>query len=189
MMCAMVKKGLLGAALGTGALFLVFGTSAPSYVKTAFHKVRQQCPECGSPAIRNRSGTAGDRRSEADVRSEQGNAGPGRDRGRAPREGSRRRFRPTWIARRRRSFPCVIRSRRAKFGWPATSRTPRAGPRPNWPIASIISGTRRTCSSRRPRSWKPSGGPSRLLTSNWPICKSRSRPCWPSWPRSKPACR
>ena len=40
MMCAMVKKGLLGAALGAGALFLVFGTSAPSYVKTAFHKVR-----------------------------------------------------------------------------------------------------------------------------------------------------
>jgi predicted nucleic acid-binding Zn-ribbon protein len=40
MMCAMVKKGLLGAALGTGALFLVFGTSAPSYVRTAFHKVR-----------------------------------------------------------------------------------------------------------------------------------------------------
>jgi len=36
----MVKKGLLGAALGTGALFLVFGISAPSYVKTAFHKVR-----------------------------------------------------------------------------------------------------------------------------------------------------
>jgi len=40
MMCAMVKKGLLGAALGTGALFLVFGTSTQSYVKTAFHKVR-----------------------------------------------------------------------------------------------------------------------------------------------------
>ena len=40
MMCAIVKKGLVGAALGAGALFLVFGTSAPSYVKTAFHKVR-----------------------------------------------------------------------------------------------------------------------------------------------------
>jgi len=36
----MVKKGLLGAALGAGTLFLVFGTSAPFYVKTAFHKVR-----------------------------------------------------------------------------------------------------------------------------------------------------
>jgi len=40
MMCAMVKKGLVGAALSAGALFLVFGTSAPSYVKTAFHKVQ-----------------------------------------------------------------------------------------------------------------------------------------------------
>jgi len=40
MMCAMVKKGLVGAALASGALFLVFGTSAPSYVKTAFHKVQ-----------------------------------------------------------------------------------------------------------------------------------------------------
>ncbi len=38
--CSMVKKGILGAALGAGALYLAFGTSAPSYVKTAFHKVR-----------------------------------------------------------------------------------------------------------------------------------------------------
>jgi len=36
----MVKKGLLGAALSAGALYLVFGTSAPSYVRTAFHKFR-----------------------------------------------------------------------------------------------------------------------------------------------------
>jgi len=40
MACSMIKKGLLGAALGAGALYLAFGTSAPSYVKTAFHKVR-----------------------------------------------------------------------------------------------------------------------------------------------------
>src|SRR6516225_3783781 len=40
MVCSMVKKGLIGAALGAGALFLVFGTHAPSYMKTAFHKVR-----------------------------------------------------------------------------------------------------------------------------------------------------
>jgi chromosome segregation ATPase len=41
MVCSIVKKGLLGAALGAGTLFLVFGTAAPSYVKTAFHKGRQ----------------------------------------------------------------------------------------------------------------------------------------------------
>lgn len=40
MVCSMMKKGLMGAALGAGALALVFGTSAPSYVKTAFHKAR-----------------------------------------------------------------------------------------------------------------------------------------------------
>lgn len=40
MVCSMVKKGMLGAALSAGALYLVFGTSAPSYVRTAFHKVR-----------------------------------------------------------------------------------------------------------------------------------------------------
>jgi len=45
----MVKKGLLGAALGTGALFLVFGTSAPSYVKTAFHRVRQNAKDAVDP--------------------------------------------------------------------------------------------------------------------------------------------
>jgi chromosome segregation ATPase len=36
----MVKKAVLGAALSAGALYMVFGTSAPSYVRTAFHNVR-----------------------------------------------------------------------------------------------------------------------------------------------------
>ena len=49
MVCSMVKKGLLGAALGAGTLFLVFGTSAPSYVKTAFHKVRQSAKDAVAP--------------------------------------------------------------------------------------------------------------------------------------------
>ncbi len=40
MACSMMKKGLLGATLGAGALYLAFGTSAPSYVRTAFHKFR-----------------------------------------------------------------------------------------------------------------------------------------------------
>ena len=40
MVCKVMKKGLLGAALTAGALYLAFGTSAPSYVRTAFHKVR-----------------------------------------------------------------------------------------------------------------------------------------------------
>lgn len=39
-MCKMVKKSALGALLVAGTLGLLFGTSAPSYVKTAFHKVR-----------------------------------------------------------------------------------------------------------------------------------------------------
>src|SRR6185437_3496606 len=38
--CSVVKKGLAVAALAAGALYLAFGTSAPSYVRTAFHKVR-----------------------------------------------------------------------------------------------------------------------------------------------------
>ena len=41
MVCSLVKKGVIGAALGAGALLLVFGTRAPSYVKTAFTKVRR----------------------------------------------------------------------------------------------------------------------------------------------------
>jgi DNA repair exonuclease SbcCD ATPase subunit len=40
MACSMIKKGLLGATLGAGALYLAFGTDAGSYVKTAFHRVR-----------------------------------------------------------------------------------------------------------------------------------------------------
>lgn len=39
-MCKMVKKGVLGTLLVAGTLGLLFGTAAPSYVKTAFHKVR-----------------------------------------------------------------------------------------------------------------------------------------------------
>jgi len=40
MACSLIKKGLLGAALGAGTLYMAFGTSAPSYVRTAFHRVR-----------------------------------------------------------------------------------------------------------------------------------------------------
>ena len=40
MACSMIKKGVLGATLGAGALYAAFGTSAPGYVRTAFHKVR-----------------------------------------------------------------------------------------------------------------------------------------------------
>jgi len=49
MVCSLVKKGLLGAALGAGALYLAFGTSATSYVKTAFCKVRQTAKESIDP--------------------------------------------------------------------------------------------------------------------------------------------
>jgi chromosome segregation ATPase len=41
----MVKKAVVGTALGAGALFLVFGTHAPSYVRTAYHKVRQNAKD------------------------------------------------------------------------------------------------------------------------------------------------
>jgi len=41
----MVKKGVLGAALTAGALYLAFGTSAHSYVRTAFHKVRHSAQD------------------------------------------------------------------------------------------------------------------------------------------------
>jgi len=40
MICKVAKKGLAGLALGTGLLYLAFGTHAPSYVRTAFHKAR-----------------------------------------------------------------------------------------------------------------------------------------------------
>jgi len=48
MVCKMVKKGLMGAALTAGGLYLVFGTHAPSYVKTAFHKVRERADDAVS---------------------------------------------------------------------------------------------------------------------------------------------
>lgn len=40
MVCKMVKKGVIGAAVLAGTSFLLFGTHAPSYVRTAFHKAR-----------------------------------------------------------------------------------------------------------------------------------------------------
>lgn len=45
MICSMVKKSVVGAAVGAGALYLAFGTHAPSYVKTAFHKVRHSAKD------------------------------------------------------------------------------------------------------------------------------------------------
>src|SRR5262249_33995437 len=58
MVCSLVKKGLLGAALGAGTLFLVFGTSAPSYIKTAFCKMRQAAKDSIDPQLEiERAGT------------------------------------------------------------------------------------------------------------------------------------
>jgi len=45
MVCSAIKKAVLGAALSAGALYLVFGTSAPSYVRTAFHRVRHNAKD------------------------------------------------------------------------------------------------------------------------------------------------
>jgi len=44
-----IKKAVLGTALGAGTLFMVFGTSAPSYIKTAFCKVRQTAKDSIDP--------------------------------------------------------------------------------------------------------------------------------------------
>jgi chromosome segregation ATPase len=49
MACSLMKKGLLGAAMGAGALYLAFGTSAPSYVQTALHRGREAIKSTTSP--------------------------------------------------------------------------------------------------------------------------------------------
>jgi len=49
MVCSIVKKAVLGAALGAGALYMAFGTSAPSYVCTAFHRVRHNAQDAVPP--------------------------------------------------------------------------------------------------------------------------------------------
>jgi len=49
MACSIMKKGLLGATLGAGALYLAFGTSAPSYVRTGFHRFRDTVKHEVSP--------------------------------------------------------------------------------------------------------------------------------------------
>ncbi|MGE3821492.1 MAG: hypothetical protein AB7I30_18940, partial [Isosphaeraceae bacterium] len=41
MVCKMAKKVMLGAALTAGGIYLVHGTSAPNYIRTAFHKARE----------------------------------------------------------------------------------------------------------------------------------------------------
>jgi chromosome segregation ATPase len=49
MACSLMKKGLLGAAMGAGALYLAFGTSATSYVRTAIHRLRDTTKSMTSP--------------------------------------------------------------------------------------------------------------------------------------------
>ena len=49
MACSIIKKGILGASLGAGALYLAFGTSAPSYVRTGFHRFRDTVKHEVSP--------------------------------------------------------------------------------------------------------------------------------------------
>jgi chromosome segregation ATPase len=45
MVCSLIKKAVLGAALSAGAMYLVFGTSAPSYIRTAFCRVRHNAKD------------------------------------------------------------------------------------------------------------------------------------------------
>src|SRR4051794_31279609 len=45
MACRFIKKGLTAGLLGGGALALLFGRAAPSYVKTASHKVRHNAKD------------------------------------------------------------------------------------------------------------------------------------------------
>jgi len=48
MVCSLIKKAVLGTALSAGAMYLVFGTSAPSYIRTAFcgvrHNIKNKVP-------------------------------------------------------------------------------------------------------------------------------------------------
>src|SRR5262249_45009214 len=48
MVCSLVKKAIVGAALSAGAMYLVFGTSAPSYVRNAFHRERHNAKDAVS---------------------------------------------------------------------------------------------------------------------------------------------
>jgi len=45
----MIKKAVLGATLSAAALYMAFGTSAPSYVRTAFHRVRHNAQDAVPP--------------------------------------------------------------------------------------------------------------------------------------------
>jgi chromosome segregation ATPase len=45
MMCKTIKKGVVGAGLGALVLGVLFGTSAPHYVRTAVHKVRSNAQD------------------------------------------------------------------------------------------------------------------------------------------------
>ena len=47
--CSLIKKAVVGTALGAGALYLAFGTSAPSYLSTAFHRVRHSAKSAVPP--------------------------------------------------------------------------------------------------------------------------------------------
>jgi chromosome segregation ATPase len=52
MVCSLIKKAVLGAALGAGALYLTFGTSAPSYVRTAFCRFQHNADNAVSPQFK-----------------------------------------------------------------------------------------------------------------------------------------
>ena len=98
MVCSLVKKGVLGTALGAGALFLVFGTSAPSYVRTAFHKVRHKAQDRIPTQFEiDRAGTRSPTSSRRSSRTAKRWPGPrwtsSISRARSPRPG------PTWPSR------------------------------------------------------------------------------------------
>jgi len=52
MVCSMFKKAVLGTALGAGALYMAFGTSAPCFVKTAVNRVRHNADNAVSVSFK-----------------------------------------------------------------------------------------------------------------------------------------
>ena len=173
MMCAMVKKGLLGAALGTGALFLVFGTSAPSYVKTAFHKVRNNVQGAVPPQFEiDRARQAiEDLKPMFDQNKE--------TLARAEIEVEHLEKEVTTIqANLDREQKTIVSLRDSiktgEIRLTGHVKDTEHRPRPSWPTVWTISGTRPICSSRRTTSSRPSGRPSSPLANSSRRCAGRS---------------
>ena len=176
--------------MGAGTLFLVFGTSAPSYVKTAFHKVRQTAKDAVNPQFDIDRARTGHRQPEADVPAEHRDAGPGRGRGRE--SGARRSITVQANLDERKEDDAVHAGQAQDGEFRLAGHVADTADEVKAELAHRLDHYHRHVRASQGRSRPPSRPSRMIIKAAHAAARKLEDPevgaAWPSWPASRPSC-